>query len=1057
MASTAKPTYGNVVVINPTGSAIKNVSYTLSNQVGSGSNVSIDAGSAGNCTVVAANSQCVFRINIPAGTVAGSFVVSTGDNISQLMEKLGKRLSHQTAKSITANLQQPVAGIVQAQYSTVVGADGISLNYYHTVLSGTPYVVVNGVVTSSQTGKFNNVVLVSSNNNPLPNQLQISGNLGAGLADLSQGDTFSILLPVPSGTNASQVIKVQISEMDATSALSNIQTATGSSTLLTVSDSGITNILPDAVYLTAANPSQIITFTNTGDIQAQLAALTAANPNIEVTFNPTTLGVGSYATATLTMKDTSVAGTTGAISLTYNNGQGNATIDIPVDENINPSPSPSPTPTPTPIPTPVPPPPPPFPGLTVQLNPDKEFFTTTVIGGVSREMTITNSGNTAESGFTFSLPVGFSIAGTGNEDSCTVSLNTLSDTLSKAHSCKVTVTYTNSTVTPQDSAVIAIDYNYNGATSAPIPVEVAVDYRVTQSTANLSISPDDALNYGSIANNNQDVSVTKVYTVTNSGEVDASDLAFNFSGAGSTLFNVLNNGTCMSGGTLGHASGSNSCTVNAAFGPIAYGTPVGSKSASFDVDYTPYTGGVTVTTSKDVSATVTQAPSATFGQSVIANTFLAGSGTQVSPYQGYTDESYTISVRYLNTSAIAAESFTTTYSNPPSGWTLTLHGCDDKAMPMMGQCTDIYTLNDSIVGATSINLANVTASWKDSSSGPHTDQAIPGSMVYANLSAPPIPNITITPLANWETVMGNAFAFTASIDYGTSTVTPNISGLTGNTVSSCSLDYNSGPESCVFIITAYTGSGNYSYWNPASIANSSDINNPESINTYNSISLSVTATNSATINGESSPQTFNSINGTIFAPYVYLPAPMTGTATESNTGITWGSGGTLSSRFALGSGSESGCITDNLTGLMWPKNGIIGFKAASSDTTPLVQPNYANTTANLNNMNWMNAQQAISNMNTAPTLLCEHDDWRLPTVNELSSLLNYAATQTGSTPAAWLNSQGVYNVQVNRYWSSTVFDSYSTLAWFVNFNNGGSVGLSVSNSYYVWPVRSGEQ
>lgn len=56
---------------------------------------------------------------------------------------------------------------------------------------------MTGVVVSNQAGKFNNVVLVDNNNLAIAGQQLISGNLGAGLTNLKQGDTFSIVLSVP--------------------------------------------------------------------------------------------------------------------------------------------------------------------------------------------------------------------------------------------------------------------------------------------------------------------------------------------------------------------------------------------------------------------------------------------------------------------------------------------------------------------------------------------------------------------------------------------------------------------------------------------------------------------------------------------------------------------------------------------------------------------------------------------------------------------------------------------------------------------------------------------
>ncbi len=149
------------------------------------------------------------------------------------------------------------------------------------------------------------------------------------------------------------------------------------------------------------------------------------------------------------------------------------------------------------------------------------------------------------------------------------------------------------------------------------------------------------------------------------------------------------------------------------------------------------------------------------------------------------------------------------------------------------------------------------------------------------------------------------------------------------------------------------------------------------------------------------------------------------------------------------------CVTDNLTGLMWAKNGIIGFEATTGGGL-ITQPNYANTTASLNNLIWLQAVAAINNMNTtATTKLCGYSDWRLPNVNELLSLINYAAFQHSSTPGTWLNNNGFSNVQIYLYWSSSPAPGISD-AWYVNMNNGINGRGSINSSYYIWPVRGGQ-
>jgi hypothetical protein len=125
-----------------------------------------------------------------------------------------------------------------------------------------------------------------------------------------------------------------------------------------------------------------------------------------------------------------------------------------------------------------------------------------------------------------------------------------------------------------------------------------------------------------------------------------------------------------------------------------------------------------------------------------------------------------------------------------------------------------------------------------------------------------------------------------------------------------------------------------------------------------------------------------------------------------------------------------GTITDSLTGLMWLKDG--GCMKAKGK----------------------NALTAVTDLNTHTSQYnCagyagSYSDWRLPTVNELKSLVNYGALDS----AQWLNSEGFVNMKSSYYWSATSYSGTSTRAWMITLNNGVEK-IGSSNTGYLLPVR----
>jgi hypothetical protein len=122
--------------------------------------------------------------------------------------------------------------------------------------------------------------------------------------------------------------------------------------------------------------------------------------------------------------------------------------------------------------------------------------------------------------------------------------------------------------------------------------------------------------------------------------------------------------------------------------------------------------------------------------------------------------------------------------------------------------------------------------------------------------------------------------------------------------------------------------------------------------------------------------------------------------------------------------NNDGTIKDNATGLIWQK-------------CSQGQNNDATCSGSATTETWANALTYCSGLTLAGRT------WRLPTVNELGSLLDTTKTSHPSIDTAFPNTVP------NGYWSSTTYAPNTYNAWYVNFNSG-NVNFSLkANSYYV--------
>lgn len=163
-----------------------------------------------------------------------------------------------------------------------------------------------------------------------------------------------------------------------------------------------------------------------------------------------------------------------------------------------------------------------------------------------------------------------------------------------------------------------------------------------------------------------------------------------------------------------------------------------------------------------------------------------------------------------------------------------------------------------------------------------------------------------------------------------------------------------------------------------------------------------------------------------------IPCAGTGQDGELRPGAAW-----PAPRF---SDNSDGTVTDWLTGLVWLKNANCFGARSWSDA--LVDANSLASTA-----------CGLSDGSVA-------GDWRLPSINELKSLIDFEYYGPALSDAAgtgqWSEGDAFSSVQNSYYWSSSTQMSFTANAWYLHLYGGGAYGRDKSEGNFVWPVRGGE-
>ncbi|MCI5134078.1 MAG: DUF1566 domain-containing protein [Candidatus Electrothrix sp. AW2] len=144
--------------------------------------------------------------------------------------------------------------------------------------------------------------------------------------------------------------------------------------------------------------------------------------------------------------------------------------------------------------------------------------------------------------------------------------------------------------------------------------------------------------------------------------------------------------------------------------------------------------------------------------------------------------------------------------------------------------------------------------------------------------------------------------------------------------------------------------------------------------------------------------------------------------------------------------NSNGTVTDNLTGLIWLKDADCSSGRVTWSAAMTFAAGLSNTDCNLSDGS-------------------ADGDWRVPTVDELISLLDREYFEPSLSNAQgtgqWTDGDVFNNVRSdNGYWTSTGYAALSTslptYKWYVDLGYGAVAGKSMNNIYYVWAVRDAD-